>query len=188
MTETVLKQIVQRAVRDGSFRAQLRSDPAGALADYGLTADERSAVSSGDPGRLTALGVDPRISKMFTAGFIEETSKVVASDLSGRAADILVDEGSAGATIGDPSPDAAATDSTTSAFGEHLLRVEHDLDTSGAAAVDGAGLMERALGEDVAAGPDASSHLWQVEQDLDTGASVDLGPTDIEVGDVQIPE
>ena len=45
MTETVLGEIVRRAVSDAAFRGQLRSDPAKALAGITLTARERTAAS-----------------------------------------------------------------------------------------------------------------------------------------------
>ncbi|MBI2983273.1 MAG: hypothetical protein HYY42_03685 [Chloroflexi bacterium] len=108
MTETVLKEIVHRAVRDGSYRAQLRSDPAGALAGFSLTAEERSAITSGDPTRLTALGIDQRMSKAFAAGVLGDASKV-----------IVVDAGGGGNVI----------DEASQAVRSPMWRIEQDLDT-----------------------------------------------------------
>ena len=59
-----LNQVIERASTDAAFRAKLQSDPTGALAGYDLTPDERAAVLSGDPGRIGALGLDARVSKV----------------------------------------------------------------------------------------------------------------------------
>ena len=59
-----LNQVIERASTDEGFRSQLQSDPAGALAGYNLTPEERAALSSGDHEAMQALGVDVRISKI----------------------------------------------------------------------------------------------------------------------------
>jgi hypothetical protein len=59
-----LNQVIERASTDEAFRARLQSDPAGALAGYDLTPEERAALSSGDHEAIQALGVDARISKV----------------------------------------------------------------------------------------------------------------------------
>ena len=59
-----LNQVIERASSDAAFRAKLQSDPTGALAGYDLTPDERAAVLSGDPGRIEALGLDARVTKV----------------------------------------------------------------------------------------------------------------------------
>ncbi|MGH2500173.1 MAG: Os1348 family NHLP clan protein [Candidatus Limnocylindria bacterium] len=66
MTNGTLGQIVQRAISDAAFRRQLQTDPGAALRGFDLTADERSALLSGDPAKLSALGVDQRMSKAFS--------------------------------------------------------------------------------------------------------------------------
>jgi hypothetical protein len=63
MSREALTQVVERASRDPAFRSQLQSSPDSALAGYDLTAEERAAVLSSDPGEVRSLGVDPRISK-----------------------------------------------------------------------------------------------------------------------------
>ncbi len=68
MSKQALAQIVQRAISDGAFRRQLASDSATALRGFDLTPDEAAAIRSGDSGRLSALGVDVRMSKAFTLG------------------------------------------------------------------------------------------------------------------------
>jgi hypothetical protein len=59
-----LNQVIERASVDASFLAQLQGDPTGALAGYDLTPEERAAMLSGDPGRIGALGLDARVSKI----------------------------------------------------------------------------------------------------------------------------
>jgi hypothetical protein len=59
-----LTKLLERASTDTSFRSQLESDPASALAGYDLTPEERSAVLSGDSGRLESLGLDARVTKV----------------------------------------------------------------------------------------------------------------------------
>ena len=66
MSKEALAKVVQRAISDGAFRRQLSSDPATALRGFDLSADETAAIRSGDAGRLTAMGVELRMSKAFT--------------------------------------------------------------------------------------------------------------------------
>ena len=62
MSET-LRTVIERASTDAAFRQQLKSNPEAALAGYGLTAEEKVALISGDQDRLHDLGVDARITK-----------------------------------------------------------------------------------------------------------------------------
>jgi hypothetical protein len=172
MTETVLKQIVQRAVRDGSFRAQLRSDPNKALAGFGITTDERTALASGDPARLTALGVDQRMSKAFSAGVLSDASKVVASTDATKGVADFNDELSAGGTaviVGDPTSGVAAPATLVhdiqSLSDLHMKLNEQDLNTGAAAA-------------DVDAGGTVRSPMWRIEQDLNVGGTGAAAPID----------
>lgn len=101
MSKAKLNQIVQRAISDAAFRRELGSDPKKALKGFDLTADERAAITSGDSTKLTALGVDQRMSKAFGLGVLGDASKTVASDAS-RAGGVFIDEGattSAGARV-----------------------------------------------------------------------------------------
>ncbi len=68
MSSSAVQQVIHRAVSDASFRQQLQSNPASALRGFDLTADESAAISSHDPGRLAAFGVDQRVSKAFGLG------------------------------------------------------------------------------------------------------------------------
>jgi hypothetical protein len=166
MTETVLKQIVQRAARDGSFRAQLRSDPNKALAGYGITTEERSALATGDPARLSALGVDQRMSKAYSVGMLGDASKVVAPTDATKGVADFIDEGTTGGTaviVGDPTSGFAAPATLVhdiqSLSDLHMKINEQDLYT-GAAAVE------------ADAGTQRSAN-WRIEQDLDAGASLE---------------
>lgn len=97
MSKGTVNQVIQRAIGDAAFRRQLQNDPKKALAGFDLTADERSAITSGDPGKLTALGVDQRMSKAFNlSGISAASASAVSPDLTGAGAAAFVDEGTVG--------------------------------------------------------------------------------------------
>ena len=73
MSRSTVNQVVQRAIGDAAFRRQLQRDPQNALSGFDLSDDERAAITSGDPTRLTALGVDQRMSKAFGLGGLSTT-------------------------------------------------------------------------------------------------------------------
>lgn len=97
MSKTAVNQVIQRAISDAAFRRQLQREPGKALTGFDLTKDERSAITSGDPSRLTALGVDQRMSKAFAIGGLGDVSKVVVGDATGAGAGgaTFIDEGTA---------------------------------------------------------------------------------------------
>jgi hypothetical protein len=66
MSRAALIQAVERVTTDAAFRAQLESDPVGALAGYDLTGEERTALLRRDPAKLQALGVEARVTKQDT--------------------------------------------------------------------------------------------------------------------------
>jgi hypothetical protein len=68
MSKEAITKVVQRAISDAGFRRQLSTDPTGALRGFDLSADEAAALRTGDAGRLSALGVDQRMSKAFALG------------------------------------------------------------------------------------------------------------------------
>jgi len=68
MSKAAITKVVQRAISDAGFRRQLSTDPTGALRGFDLSADEAAALRTGDAGRLSALGVDQRMSKAFVLG------------------------------------------------------------------------------------------------------------------------
>jgi len=91
MSKDSLAKVVQRAISDAGFRRQLSTDPAGALRGFKLSADEMSAIRTGDAGRLSALGVDQRMSKAFALAGTFGATRVSASDLSSSVS--MVDDG-----------------------------------------------------------------------------------------------
>ncbi|HEX9436139.1 MAG TPA: hypothetical protein VGA16_03135 [Candidatus Limnocylindria bacterium] len=60
MSAEQIQAVVDRAIAEAAFRELLARDPATALADYDLTADERSRFGSGS-ARAEAL--EPRVSR-----------------------------------------------------------------------------------------------------------------------------
>ena len=48
MSAQAIEQLVDRALSDEAFAARLRTDLAGAMAEYGLTAEEQAAFASRD--------------------------------------------------------------------------------------------------------------------------------------------
>lgn len=50
-------KLLHRVQVDTSLRTRLRNDPAGALAEFDLDGDERSALLAGDVATLARLGV-----------------------------------------------------------------------------------------------------------------------------------
>src|ERR671935_549310 len=66
MSKQDLIKVVQRSISDAAFRRQLTTDANSALRGYSLTPEEIGALRSRDAGKLTAFGVDTRMSKVFT--------------------------------------------------------------------------------------------------------------------------
>ena len=81
MSKEALAKVIQRSISDAAFRRQLATDPTGALRGYELSGDETAAIRSGDSRRLTALGVEQRMSKAFALGTESTVSSTVTSDL-----------------------------------------------------------------------------------------------------------
>jgi hypothetical protein len=122
MSKEAVAKVIQRAISDGAFRRQLSTDPTKALRGFDLSPAETAAIRSGDSGRLSAFGVDVRMSKAFTLaagdGSASGASFSVSSDLGASNTGVLqspdaadrnfavstADVGSAGAV---QSPDAA---------------------------------------------------------------------------------
>jgi hypothetical protein len=128
MSKGTVNQVIQRAIGDAAFRRQLQSDPKKALAGFDLTADERSAITSGDPGKLTALGVDQRMSKAFNlSGISAASASAVSPDLSAASAKALIDEGGAAGRATSAIETGGASANTA-----NLRRIEGDLNVSAA--------------------------------------------------------
>lgn len=95
MSKEALAKVIQRSISDAAFRRQLATDPTGALRGYDLSGDEASAIRSADSGRLTALGVEQRMSKAFAMGTDSTVSSVVTSDLGASSTGALTGTDSA---------------------------------------------------------------------------------------------
>jgi len=50
--------LCREVLRDHTFRAAMKSDPAKALVDKDVTADERNALVAGDVGKLFRMGAN----------------------------------------------------------------------------------------------------------------------------------
>lgn len=109
MSKQTVGEVIRRAISDAAFRRQLSTDPKSALRGFNLSPEESAAITSGDPAKLGAFGVDQRMSKAFTAfgpisesganvitdGSADSGSRAIWDQSSGRTADTspLVDEG-----------------------------------------------------------------------------------------------
>jgi hypothetical protein len=85
-----LETVVQRAISDAAFRRQLQSNPEAALRGFKLTQDEVAALRSGDASKLMSLGIDQRMSKVFTVPG-EQLNRAAAGDLSTGSSSALSD-------------------------------------------------------------------------------------------------
>ena len=75
MTQEARETIVERAMSDPIFRAQLARDPAAALAGYDLTAEERAMFQA---GTARAERLEERMSKSdLSAGMAIKTSSPI---------------------------------------------------------------------------------------------------------------
>jgi hypothetical protein len=96
MSKEAITKVVQRAISDAGFRRQLSTDPTGALRGFDLSAAETAAIRAGDAGRLSALGVDQRMSKAFVlGGATVGATRTAGSDLSNASSAMASDPGSA---------------------------------------------------------------------------------------------
>ena len=129
MSKEALAKVVQRAISDAAFRRQLNSDPSGALRGFDLSADEASALRTGDAGRLSSLGVDQRMSKSYAIGGMAST-RLSASDLTPGGGPALVDDlsGAAGRTVtpADPTRPGGAVDIDGGTSGTSSVHVGDD--------------------------------------------------------------
>jgi hypothetical protein len=104
-----LEKVIQRAISDAAFRRQLQSNPEAALRGLKLTQVEVAALRSGDAGKLTSLGIDQRMSKVFTFGADGAVSRAsIDGDLSSTGA-ALHPENTGGARMVIPGPETGST-------------------------------------------------------------------------------
>lgn len=100
MSKEALAKVVQRAISDGAFRRQLANDAGTALKGFELTANEAAAIRSGDSGRLSALGIDVRMSKMFTlAGGESVANSLTPADVTTGSGAITPGDGAGGRAV-----------------------------------------------------------------------------------------
>ena len=139
MSKEALAKVVQRAISDAAFRRQLNSDPAGALRGFDLSADEASALRTGDAGRLSSLGVDQRTSKLFAIGGLAST-RTSASDLTPGGGPSAVDDlsGAFGRTVtpADPTRPGGSADIDGGTSGTSTVRAGDDWKFAGRVAPD----------------------------------------------------
>jgi hypothetical protein len=147
MSKEALAKVVQRAISDGAFRRQLSSDPATALRGFDLSADEAAAIRSGDAGRLTAMGVELRMSKAFTLSSDQATGNaarpVLSNDLGASYTGAMTAGTNVGMQSGTNSALLSGTDQgvqsgANSALISGVNRGESVLDDGGAAGRDAA--------------------------------------------------
>lgn len=62
MSVQAMEQVIERVMREPTFRERIYESPARALLGYDLTPEERTVLLSGDWADRRARGVDPRIS------------------------------------------------------------------------------------------------------------------------------
>jgi hypothetical protein len=147
MSKEAIAKVVQRAISDGAFRRQLSTDPATALRGFDLTADETAAIRSGDAGRLTAMGVELRMSKAFTLASDQATGDAVRPVLSNDLGASYTGAMTAGTNLGVQSgtnsallsgTDQGVQSGVNSALISGINRGESVLDDGGAAGRDAA--------------------------------------------------
>ncbi len=63
MSKQSVIQILERALNDETFAAQLKTNFDAAVKGYDLSADEIAALKKGDETALRAMGVDQRLNK-----------------------------------------------------------------------------------------------------------------------------
>lgn len=159
--ESSLTKVITRALNDADFRAQLKSDAARALAGLGLAPAELAALASGDPQRLTALGVDQRLSKALSVGGIAPLFMSIPPDLA-VSPSVFTDEGGydgRSAIAGDPAAASSIVTAGDDASKLHMRMVEQDLNVANSAVL---GAVAEPIGGDM-----VKFNLRRIEGDLD---------------------
>lgn len=162
--ESTLTQVIQRALNDPVFRAQLKSDAAKTLAGLGLAPAELAALASGDPKRLTALGVDQRLSKALSVGGIAPLFMSIPPDLA-VSGSTFTDEAAydaRSAIAGDPAAPASLVQPGEDVSKLHMRMVEQDLNVANSAVL---GAIAEPVGGDM-----VKFNLRRIEGDLDVTA------------------
>src|SRR5207249_4640242 len=139
MSKEALAKVVQRAISDAAFRRQLNSDPTGALRGFDLSADEASALRTGDAGRLSSLGVDQRMSKSFALGGLAST-RTAGTDLTVGGPALVDDLSGAGSRTvipADPTRPGGSDDIDGAMAGTSTVRTGDDWKFAGRVAPEG---------------------------------------------------
>ena len=139
MSKEALAKVVQRAISDAAFRRQLNSDPTGALRGFDLSADEASALRTGDAGRLSSLGVDQRMSKSFALGGLAST-RMAGTDLTVGGPALVDDLSGAGSRTvipADPTRPGGSDDIDGATAGTSTVRTGDDWKFAGRVAPEG---------------------------------------------------
>lgn len=133
MGKSTVHEVIQRAISDAAFRRQLQANPKKALGGFSLSPEETAAITSGDPARLTALGVDQRMSKAFALGAFGDASKGIIGDTIAPGHGASVDADAAGSGdaalvspgVDDASPLVSAGDAyITDGLGSGVVRAD----------------------------------------------------------------
>lgn len=168
-----LKRVVSRAISDAAFRRQLQVNPKGALKEFDLTAAEVAALTSGDATKLTALGIDQRMSRMLqidSEGFSSAASRVDYADAAG--ATTRIDPGTSAGLASDAGDEYAVTvgrDTADTASG--LSREDSDLG-SGIRGADAGAEGAAGLGRDIG---DTAAGFGRVDIGAASGRGGDIG-------------
>ena len=131
MSKEALAKVVQRAISDAGFRRQLNSDPAGALKGFDLSADEVSALRTGDAGRLSTLGIDQRMSKSFALAGAAAATRMSQGDLSSGTPAMVDDASGQGSHTRIPSDPIRSGGSADASGAEAVRSADVDGGTSG---------------------------------------------------------
>jgi len=131
MSKEALAKVVQRAISDAGFRRQLNSDPAGALKGFDLSADEVSALRTGDAGRLSTLGIDQRMSKSFALAGAAAATRMSQGDLSSGTPAMVDDASGQGSHTRIPSDPIRSGGSADASGAEATRSADVDGGTSG---------------------------------------------------------
>lgn len=202
MGKSTVHEVIQRAISDAAFRRQLQANPKKALGGFSLSPEETAAITSGDPARLTALGVDQRMSKAFALGAFGDASKSIIGDPTiaggGQASIDTNIAGSSGSQalvspgVDDASPLVSSTgDYISDGLGGGVVRADLTGGAKPSAAVtapefdaqSGTGTISidegSISGSAAVTGAESAGqrHLRMVEQDLASGTAAVVGGT-----------
>jgi len=173
MSKEAITKVVQRAISDAGFRRQLSTDPSGALRGFDLSADEAAALRTGDAGRLSALGVDQRMSKAYALGGASLTAtRSGATDLSAGGGNALSNADATGGSGSVRNALVSSTDANSALIDDGASGIRTIIPTEPGgnltADLDGAAGMSNANVDD-----SSESYLTKVGYDSGAAANAD---------------